>query len=320
MNIFGTIKNTLSLVGGKASLLFKKCGPTTMTVVGVGGVVATVVIACVATTKAEPILDKTKERIDKAKENEDSKAQSKEIAVAYGKAAIDFAKLYAPAATVGTISIAMILGSHHILKKENAALMAMTSALSKSFAEYRKRVVEDAGEDKDLEYYHGIKKTTKVIVDPETGDQTTETTYVQEKPSVSIYSKIFDKLNDNWTSSASMNLMFLRGIQDEMNYILKIKGHVFLNEVYDRLGFPRTYAGQFVGWVYGGNGDNKIDFGIYDITDKMKTAFVNGWEPSIMLDFNVDGDIMYILKKNASEEAKDMANELENCKEYLRNQ
>ena len=93
MNIFGTIKNTLSLVGGKASLLFKKCGPTTMTVVGVGGVVATVVMACVATTKAEPILDKTKERIDKAKENEDSKAQSKEIAVAYGKAAIDFAKL-----------------------------------------------------------------------------------------------------------------------------------------------------------------------------------------------------------------------------------
>lgn len=317
MNLFGTIKNTLSLVGGKASLLFRKCGPTTMTVVGVGGVVATVVIACVATTKTEPILDKTKARIDKAKENEDPKIQNKEIAVAYGKAAVDFAKLYAPAATVGTISIAMILGSHHILKKENAALMAMTSALSQSFAEYRKRVVEDAGEDKDLEYYHGVKKTTNVIVDLETGEQTTETAYIQEKPSVSIYSRVFNRKNLNWNPSCALNMMFLRSIQDEMNYTLKAKGHLFLNEVYDRLGFKRSEAGQFVGWVYGGSGDDYIDFGLYNLKGRDD-------EPdAIVLDFNVDGNIMYILCPEKNENKQTIAEEISeymNWKDYLRNQ
>ena len=67
-----------------------------------------------------------------------------------------------------------------------------------------------------------------------------------------------------------------------------------MNEVYDMLGIPRTKAGQIVGWIYDEecpNGDNVIDFGIYE-SNKATRDFVNGYERTILLDFNVDGPIL----------------------------
>jgi hypothetical protein len=68
---------------------------------------------------------------------------------------------------------------------------------------------------------------------------------------------------------------------------------VFLNEVYEGLGMERCQMGQHVGWLKAGRsrGDGFIDFGIYDIFDESKRAFVNGFEPVALLDFNVDGPI-----------------------------
>ena len=88
--------------------------------------------------------------------------------------------------------------------------------------------------------------------------------------------------------------MFLKAQQQYANDLLKAKGRLFLNEVYDMLGLERTKAGQVVGWVYNPEnptGDNFVDFGIYDMSKERVRAFVNGYEPSILLDFNVDGDI-----------------------------
>ena len=88
--------------------------------------------------------------------------------------------------------------------------------------------------------------------------------------------------------------MYLRKQQDYANDLLKSRGYLFLNEVYEMLGIQRTPAGQVVGWIYdekNPNGDNYIDFGIYDVTDERKRAFVNGFERNILLDFNVDGVI-----------------------------
>lgn len=45
-------------------------------------------------------------------------------------------------------------------------------------------------------------------------------------------------------------MMFLRRQQDYANEMLKARGHLFLNEVYDLLDIPRSKAGQVVGWVY----------------------------------------------------------------------
>ena len=41
--------------------------------------------------------------------------------------------------------------------------------------------------------------------------------------------------------------------------------------------------------------ENMIDFGMYDIHDERKIAFVNGDERNIILDFNYHGDIRNLI-------------------------
>ena len=95
--------------------------------------------------------------------------------------------------------------------------------------------------------------------------------------------------------------MFLRRIQDQANDKLRLRGHLFLNEVYDMLDIPRTRAGAVVGWVYDENrkdSDCFVDFGLYNdaLHDEAKRLFINGNERAVLLDFNVDGVIYDLLK------------------------
>ena len=92
--------------------------------------------------------------------------------------------------------------------------------------------------------------------------------------------------------------MFLKDQQRYANDRLKTKGCLFLNEVYDMLGFQRTKAGACVGWVYDEKhptGDNFVDFGLYNGYNDRTNAFVNGRERSVILDFNVDGYILDLI-------------------------
>ena len=79
--------------------------------------------------------------------------------------------------------------------------------------------------------------------------------------------------------------------QTFFNDLLLSRGHLFLNEVYDQIGIDRTKAGQVVGWVVSKDGDNFVDFGLFDGSTQEKRMFVNGHENSVLLDFNVDGVI-----------------------------
>lgn len=109
---------------------------------------------------------------------------------------------------------------------------------------------------------------------------------------VSQYARFFDEGCPGWNKDSEYNLMFLKQQQMYANDLLKKRGHIFLNEIYDMLGIPRTKAGAVVGWVYDENnpiGDNYINFGI---TDERNANFVNGYEKSVLLDFNVDGNIL----------------------------
>ena len=110
----------------------------------------------------------------------------------------------------------------------------------------------------------------------------------------SDYARMYDDGCNGWSKDPEKNLYFLRRQQDYANEILKAQGYLFLNEVYDMLGLPRTKAGQCVGWIYDEkhpNGDNCVDFGMYN-GNKKSNDFVNGYEKTILLDFNVDGNIL----------------------------
>lgn len=110
---------------------------------------------------------------------------------------------------------------------------------------------------------------------------------------LSPYARFFDSTSPYWVKDSELNLAFLRHKQLHANNVLKAQGYLFLNDVYEMLGLPKTKAGQVVGWVYDENnpiGDNFIDFGIYT---EGNMDFVNGKpEKCPLLDFNVDGNIL----------------------------
>lgn len=304
-SIIKTAGTALSKIGFK----IRKHSPEILVTAGVVGTVASTIMACKATTKVSDILEDTKAKVDQVHmvledndisedrySQEDSK---KDLAIIYAQSGIQFVKLYGPAVALGVLSLGCILTSNNILRKRNVALAAAYTAIDKGFKEYRGRVVDRFGEavDRELKYNIKAKKITETVTDEETGKEKKvkkTVDVISDSNGYSPYARFFDEASPAWEKDPEYNLMFLRAQQQYANDLLRARGHLFLNEVYDMLGIPRSKAGQVVGWVYDENnpiGDNHVDFGIYDIRREVVRDFVNGYERSILLDFNVDGNI-----------------------------
>ena len=305
------ILNNMSRTFSKVNFQLKKHSPEIMVIAGVVGVVTSAVMACKATTKVNDILEETKEKASQvhevladesiSKEKYSEEDGKKDLAIIYTQAGVKFIKLYGPSIALGALSIASILTSHHIMHKRNIALAAAYTAIDTSFKGYRNRVIERFGEelDKELRYNIKAKEIEETVVDENGEEQTIKKTVNVVDPTVfSDYAKCYDDGCAGWTKDAEMNLYFLKRQQDWANERLKSRGYLFLNEVYDMLGIPRTKAGQCVGWVYdekNPHGDNFVDFGIYNLYNEKSRDFVNGYERVIWLDFNVDGNILDLI-------------------------
>lgn len=310
------IVKTVSGKVGCAGLRLKKYSPEILVMVGVVGVVSSAVMACKATTKAGDILEEAREKLDNIHEAEELgkvrdvdytlEDAKKDTTIVYIQTGLKFAKLYGPSVILGALSITSILASNNILRKRNVALGAAYAAIDKSFKEYRGRVVERFGDavDRELKYNIKAQKIDDIEVDPETGKEKKVKKTINVVGSdleCSPYAKFFDEGSEYYEKDPERNLFFLRAEQNYANDRLRARGYLTLNEVYERLGIPTTKAGQIVGWVYDldkPNGDNYVDFGIYDIYREKNRDFVNGYERSILLDFNVDGDILDLISSH----------------------
>ena len=299
----------VSGVINKAGFELKKHSPEILVVAGVIGTVASAVMACRATTKIGEILDESNETLDaihKYSENPETVPDTmeyspddvkKDLAVTYVQTGLKIAKLYAPSVVLGGLSISAMLVSNNILRKRNVALAAAYATVDKGFKEYRERVVERFGEavDHELRYNIKAKEIEETVVDEKGKEKK-----VKKKVNVanineySDYARWFDSSNPNWEETPDYNLMFLKAQQKYANDKLIAEGRLFLNDVYEALGIPKTKAGQIVGWVYDPSNpdiDSLVDFGIFDCHKENARNFVNGVEPAILLDFNCDGNV-----------------------------
>ena len=300
------IVESLTRTAHNVGFKLQKHSPEILVVAGIVGAVASAVMACKATTKLSEITEESKTHLDAihtAMENPESMPDGdyseddgkKDLTIVYAQTAGKIIKLYAPSIILGTLSIGAILTSNNMLRKRNMALATAYAAVDKSFKEYRSRVVERFGEelDRELKYNIRTEQVEETIVD-ENGEEKTVTKEVEvvDSSAISDFARFYDDGCLGWTKDPEMNLMFLRRQQDAANDRLKDKGYLFLNEVYEMLGIPRSKAGQSVGWIYDKDNVYKIDFGIYDTHKEPNRNFVNGYEKTILLDFNVDGDIL----------------------------
>lgn len=293
------ITNAVTKVTGRTGLKLAKHSPEIFLVAGVVGIVTSTFLACRATLKLDETLDVAKstvDRINEAKVNKDPEVYSetdaqKDLFITYMQTGVKVFKLYAPAITLGVLSISSILYSHNIMKGRNVALMAAYKGLDETFKSYRKRVVEDLGTDKDLEYKYGVKKiqTTEMAYTDAEGVKHEAVTTDIKVVGNSQYAKLFNENSPHWTKNSDYNMSFLQCQQNFANDLLQARGHLFLNEVYDMIWGTemRTPDGALVGWVKD-SGDNFVDFGIFDCHIPNGESNIN-FDRSILLDFNVDG-------------------------------
>lgn len=280
----------VSKLVGRKSLVFKKNAPHIFFVGGLVGSVASTVMACRATLALEETIDEIKIDLDAAKEIQSdlengtaSGHAGQDLAYIYLKSAGKVVRLYGPALAVGVVSVGALTGSHIDLSRRNTALMAAYTGLQAAYESYRERVIAELGGDREKDLYHAK-------VDEVQAAGSSDVTPLVDRAKGAVYSRLFDEASTRWEKDPEYNRMFLQVQQNYFNDLLQARGHVFLNEVYDNLGFERTPEASVVGWLVGpradGLADGYIDFGFYEAVD-----FINGREPRVLLDFNVDGVI-----------------------------
>lgn len=279
--------NKAAIMSSRWALKLKKASPHILTGLGVVGVGATAIAASKATLKVGLLVDDAvsyNEHINTL-EYETKADKAKDRLYFYGNTAWKFTKLYTPTLIIGGFTISSIIGGHRIMHQRNVILGASYAALDSAYKKYRDTVVERFGEDVENEI-----RTRSEFVSRDTNENTDDITREELEDSPlegDPYIRLFDEFNPNWQRNADMNLHFLKISQAQMNDKLRVRGHVFLNDVFDQLGMPRTPAGAVTGWVRDNpHGDGEIDFGLYKQTN---VDFLNGNERSVWLEFNVDG-------------------------------
>lgn len=290
------IPDQVTRLAAKQLLVLKKQAPHILFGAGVAGVVTSAVLACRATLKVSDKLDDIKVEVEGIKRDElrpylshkhsSPVATRRDLAFAYGRGVCNIGVLYAPAIIVGAASIAALTGSHVTLTRRNNALTAAYVTISKALSDYRDKVREELGEEKERELYR--KSQVDVVKNPDGS-----TSVVAKNGDSTQYSRVYDESNRNWQPNAESNRLFLEANQEAWNSYLRVHRHVMLNDVYKSLGFEPTAAGQMVGWVYPSeNGDNYIDFGIYQMSN---ADFVINGDRTVLLDFNVDGVVYHLI-------------------------
>ena len=271
---------------GRLILKTKKNSPHIFFAAGVVGAVGSTILACKATLKLEETLDEIQEDMEYVKGLEEREIltpdqNSKNTGMVYGKAVGKMVRLYGPSAALGVVSIACLAGSHRQLVRRNRDLTIALAAMTKAFQAYRERVAEELGPEREALIHQGYVNTKPgakggpVLRDPE---------------AVNPYRFIFDKdTSDEFEPNGEMNRVFLEAQQEWWQKKLRTRGYVFLNEVLHSIGMQATGLSGIVGWVWNGEGDNHIDFGIY--SEGVNVLVFEGEADNIYLNFNCDGPI-----------------------------
>lgn len=298
------VKPSITTKLGRAVLQTQKHSPHILFGAGMVGFVSTTVLASKATLRVEEVLQKTQSDLDNVRmvvdgplgEKHDYTEDDafKDRLFIYTRTFVDLSKLYAPTIIVGGLSVIALTKSHAILTQRNTALTAAYVGLDRAYRAYRGRVREVLGEEREEEIYYDYRE--EMSVDTRELDEMGDDAPIKVSKRIgethfSPYARFFDESSRFWQKDPEANWLHLRIQQSYANDLLKLRGHLFLNEVYEMLGLDHTSQGAVVGWVISKDGDNYVDFGFMDGERERARAFVNHQERSVLLDFNVDGVI-----------------------------
>ena len=299
----GVLASVVQTMGkGALRLAFKgnQHSPELLIIGGVVCGIAAIATTVKATFKMDEILTEANEKAEEFKEfHEENPDKYTDQDYAEDRATLRKNTVgrgivaYAAPAVLFVCSMTCFLVSAKILHDRNLALAATLKCTEGAFTEYRKRVIADHGEEADFKYRYGDipgESNKSVMHDIDGKPMNVETTVINPPERLDVYSKFFDETSSFYRNDAERNLSFLLLRQNYLNDLLDIQGYVFLNDAYKELGLPPTKAGQVKGWL---RGKGPIDFGLLDPKSKDARLFVNGYDPRILVRFNVNEGTIY---------------------------
>lgn len=299
------IKNHITL--GKIRL--RKAAPHVMIIVGVAGIIYTIVDACKISRKLDETLKDELDELKKAEEHyeqvkddpevsdEYKKETKRSIRTARRRAFFKGAKKFIRPALIGLASLILVGTAHVLLTKAVMAGSAVLNAVSAEYRDYRSAAREKFGDevDKELRFASANKMKEKkevVRVDKETGDETTETWDIIDGSSITglgPYAIPFCKtycgavFMSNTYYDSSTIARAQEYIQDQLEtYHKKV---VFLDDVYKKFGFDVTPASRKAGWIEGDTPRIAYEYACVDWGQG------NGPEWTYILDFNCRPDV-----------------------------
>ena len=317
--------------------------PEICVALGLGALVVAVFTAAKAAPKAQKAKaenDEIKETMDEALEkgetaSDDVDENGNSVMIPYteedykndmklyiGKKIVNETKPYVTSGLLTISGIVLVLIGMGILKKREAAAISLVGTMTAFMKDYRKRVRDDVGPAKELEYYTGIKKeTVKEQITDEKGKKKTieveKTTQldssVENCPWLSPYAVKITSSNCRQFESLCGDPIYvahwLTTTQEMMNTHLHTDGILYLDWVLDQLGIMLdtesnptldSFIAHNVGWIdtdyyydtfkktiCENNGDRYVDFGCWDSEGNL--TLTRGKDGSVYLDFNVDG-------------------------------
>lgn len=250
---------------------------------GIGGIILTVFESSKATLSAGDILELHRQRMEEAKEAIKAAEEchvaynpGREKLIIWSRTFVDLAKLYAPAITLGGLSVGAIILSRNITHRRYLAAVAAYNAVREAFESYRERVREEMGDMYDHHFRYGteLREVTEEMLDEKgkkkkvTKLEEVEGTEQLDKDRLSFWWDEYlpdGRKNSNWDANPEFCLSWLRGRENLITDLGRKQGYLFVNDVLRELGLPGVFPeGQLLGWVFSKDNYAFIDLGIHD--------------------------------------------------------
>lgn len=248
--------NVQSVVKGTGRF-FKKNSSKILLGFGISGGVTACVLAVKATPKAIELIQKKKEELDL--EPEDT-LDTKEVILTVWKC-------YIPAFVIGGMSILCVIASHSSEVRRNAAIASAYTISESTFRNYRNKVMDIVGEEKEKEVRDAVVKD-QLNKNPVSNTEV----YMTQKGNTLIFEPIsgryfrgdFDKV---FRAINEINHEILRNSDPFSN------GYATLNDFYILIGLPETSMGDTLGW--------RMDMGMIEV--KPSAQIADNGEPCLAI-------------------------------------
>lgn len=250
MNVQSMTKNLTTQIS--------KNSPTILTGLSVAGLISTTILAVRATPKAMELIQE--ERYQKAGTTLPLPDLTKKeiIQATY--------KCYIPAAVMGTVTIACIIGANNINLRRNAALASLYSISEKTMKEYQNKVVETFGKTKEQKVKDEIAKD-RVHKNPISDNEIIITGNGE--------TLCYDALSGRYFKS---DIEEIKRVMNKLSRDLLSEMFLSMNQVYSELGLRGTKMGDLVGW--------HVADGL--IEPRFSSQLTENGTPCLVIDFDVE--------------------------------